>query len=118
MPAQFAALAEHRVDGVIVGGDPFFTGQRERLVALAARHALPAFYNLWQFVVAGGLMSYGSSITTSIGKQASIVAEFSRGYPSDLAVMLPTKFKLTINLKTVKSLGLDVPQTVLARADE
>ena len=115
----FAAIAELHAGALIIGGDPFFFSRSDRLVALAARHAIPAIYELREFAVAGGLISYGVNLADGYRRPAPMPGVFSRA-PSraDLPVLQPTKFELVINLKTAKALGLDVPLHLAARADE
>jgi ABC-type uncharacterized transport system substrate-binding protein len=115
----FKSLANLGAGGLAVPGEPFFESQRERIVALAAQYAVPAIYTFREYTVAGGLMSYGASLTDSYRRAASYVARILKGEkPADLPVMQPSKFDLVINLKTAKSLGLGFPQTLLATADE
>ena len=110
---------ERRIDALLVTTDAFFISQRQKLVALAARHAIPVVYWAREFVMAGGLMSYGASETDAFRSAGVYVAKVLNGArPGDLPVMLPTKFDLAINLKTAKALGLTVPLIMQMTADE
>jgi putative ABC transport system substrate-binding protein len=115
----FATLRERQIEALLVTADGFFFGLPDKLATLAARHAVPTFYPLSDYVRAGGLISYGANLSESWRQAGVYVGKIVKGTKvTDLPIIQPTKFELVINMKTAKAIDLDIPPTLLARADE
>jgi putative ABC transport system substrate-binding protein len=119
LDAAFAALAQQRVTAMLMTADPFFDSRRAKIIAFAAQQKLPAMYHFREYVIDGGLMSYGTSLAEAYREVGAYAAKILNGAkPSDLPVLQTDKFELVINLKTAKTLGLTIPASFLSLADE
>jgi len=119
LETAFAAFAQRRVAALVVGSDPFFYAERALIAGLATQHALPAIYYDREYVAAGGLMSYGASVTDAYRQVGVFTGRFLKGdKPADLPVQQPVKIELIVNLRTAKALGIEMPLSVLMRVNE
>ena len=119
LESAFETLVRQRADALLVSADPFFDTRRDRIIAFAAEHRIPAVYQFRQYAVGGGLMSYGVSLPDGYRQVGNYAGQILRGAkPADLPIVQSIKFEFVINLKTAKALGLEVPAMLLARADE
>jgi putative ABC transport system substrate-binding protein len=117
--AAFATIVDRHIGGLIVQADQFFTVRRDQLVLLTTRHAIPTIFGWREFVMAGGLMSYGTSLRAAYRQVAIYVGRILRGEkPADLPVQQATAFEMVVNLKAAKALGVTIPTAILLRADE
>ena len=117
--SSFATMAERQIRALVVTADGFLISRQDQIVALAARYAVPTMYPLSQYIVAGGLMSYGANLRDAFRQTGNYVGRIIKGTkPADLPILQPTKVEFVINLKSAKALGLDVPPKLLALADE
>jgi putative tryptophan/tyrosine transport system substrate-binding protein len=119
LDAAFGTLTQHHVGALVVAADQFFTVRREQIIALTARYAMPAIYELREYVIAGGLMSYGTSLPEGYYQNGVYVGRILKGAKAaDLPIIQSTKFEFVINLKTAKSLGVTISDNLLSLADE